>query len=103
MIHVDATVEISEESQKILLPMMREAMAATVLEDGCLVFRFTADLSSPTLFYMSELWESEGALQAHMQRQSFQSVIGTLMAQAKVLNMVTREGELAPYELALPV
>ena len=78
-------------------------MAATVLEDGCLVFRFTADLSSPTLFYMSELWESEGALQAHMQRQSFQSVIGTLMAQAKVLNMVTREGELAPYELALPV
>jgi quinol monooxygenase YgiN len=102
MIHVDATVEISEESQKILLPVMRKAMAATALEEGCLVFRFTADLSSPTLFYMSELWASEAALMAHMQLPSFQDSIGILMAHAKVLNMVTRQGELAPYELALP-
>lgn len=102
MIHVDATLEINEESQKILLPMMREAMAVTALEDGCLVFRFTADLSSRSLFYMSELWASESALQAHMQAQSFLGVIGTLMAHAKILNMVTRQGELAPYDLALP-
>jgi len=25
------------------------------------------------------------------------------LAQAKILNMVTRKGELAPYDLALPV
>ena len=103
MIHVDAALEISEESQKILLPMMREAMAETVLEEGCLVYRFTADLFSPTLFYMSELWETEAALKAHMQAPSFLKVIGTLLAQVKILNFTSRQGDLAPYDLGLPV
>jgi quinol monooxygenase YgiN len=96
-------MEVSEESQKILLPVMREAVAATITEAGCLVYRFTADLTSPTLFYMSELWESEAALKAHLQAPSFLNAIGTLMAHAKILNFVTRQGELVHYDLALPV
>jgi quinol monooxygenase YgiN len=103
MIYVDGTLEISEESQKILLPLMREAMAATVLEDGCLVYRLTADISSPTVFYMSELWESEAALKAHMQAPSFLNAIGILLAHAKILNFSSRQGDLAPYDLGLPV
>jgi len=103
MIHVDATMEISDESLEILRPLMREAMAATVQEPGCLVYRFTADITSPNLVYMSELWESEAALKAHMQAPSFLNVIGILLQHVKLLNFATRQGDLVPYDLALPL
>ncbi len=103
MIHVDATLEISDESLQILRPLMRDAMAATVLEPGCLVFRFTRDLTSPNLFYMSELWESEAALKAHMQAPSFLNVIGILLQNVKLVSFNTRQGELVHYDLALPI
>jgi quinol monooxygenase YgiN len=103
MIHVDGTVQLSADSQKLLLPIMREAMAATVQEEGCLVFRFTADIAAPDLFHMSELWESEAALKTHMQAPSFTNAIGALLQHAKILNLVARQGELAPYDLSLPV
>jgi quinol monooxygenase YgiN len=103
MIHVDATMEISPESMEILAPMMRRSMAEAALEDGCLVFRFTADITSPNLFYMSELWESEAALKAHMQALSFQNMIGILLKHARIINMATRQGELENYDLLLPV
>jgi quinol monooxygenase YgiN len=103
MIHVDATMELSNEALEILVPMMREVMAATVLEDGCLVYRFTADLTSPNLIHISELWESEAALNAHMAAPAFQKVIGTLLKHANIVNFATRQGELGHYDLALPV
>jgi quinol monooxygenase YgiN len=52
---------------------------------------------------MSELWESEAALKAHMQAPSFLNVIGILLQHVKLLNFATRQGDLVPYDLALPL
>ena len=40
-------------------------MAASQLEKGCSLYRFTADLQDPTHFTLTELWETDENLKAH--------------------------------------
>ena len=67
MILVDGTMEIHDGALETILPMMRDSMTATRLEEGCLIYRFSADLDNLNLIHMVELWESEAALAAHME------------------------------------
>ena len=44
---------------------MRSMMDETQKESGCRHYAFSADLSAPSRFQLSELWENEEALDAH--------------------------------------
>lgn len=45
--------------------LMRTMMLETQKESGCLHYAFASDLAVPNRFQLSELWESDEALQAH--------------------------------------
>lgn len=44
---------------------MRVMMNETIKESGCHHYAYSRDLSTPNRFQLSELWEDEGALDAH--------------------------------------
>ncbi|HEY1212024.1 MAG TPA: putative quinol monooxygenase [Bryobacteraceae bacterium] len=45
--------------------LMRVMMNETIKEPGCHHYAYSRDLSTPNRFQLSELWEDEGALDAH--------------------------------------
>ena len=45
--------------------LMRVMMNATILEQGCLHYAYSRDLSEPNRFQLSELWENDASLSAH--------------------------------------
>ena len=56
-------------------------VAATNAEDGCLHYSFAQDLADPDLIRISERWESEEALGAHMasaHMAEFNKAMGTV-------------------------
>jgi quinol monooxygenase YgiN len=46
--------------------LMRVMMNETIKEPGCHHYAYSRDLSTPNRFQLSELWEDEGALEAHL-------------------------------------
>jgi len=102
MILVNGTLEIADTALETLIPMIRDAMTATHQEEGCLVYRFTRDLDSPNLIHIVELWESEAALQAHMQGAAFREVMQALSQHARIVSFAPRQGELREFNLVLP-
>jgi quinol monooxygenase YgiN len=102
MIFINGTVEMSEAAQEILLPMIRDAMTETHKEEGCMVYRFTRDLISPTVIHIVELWATEAALKAHMQTPLFLTVVPMLNLHARVVSLTARRGEFEEFDLMLP-
>lgn len=47
--------------------LMRTMTMETQKEKGCLHYAFSTDLARPNRFQLSELWDSEAALEAHFQ------------------------------------
>lgn len=47
--------------------LMRTMMLETQKEKGCLHYAFSTDLATPNRFQLSEVWDSEEALQGHFQ------------------------------------
>src|SRR3546814_7251212 len=57
----DVTIEAKDDRRKEATGLLRRTMAGSQAEEGCLIYRFTADLDDPRLFHLVELWESEAA------------------------------------------
>ena len=45
--------------------MMRQVIAASLLEQGCVDYSYAEDVREPGLFRVTELWETRAALAAH--------------------------------------
>ena len=45
--------------------LLRAMTEATLREPGCVHYAFGADVRTPHLFQLSELWQDDAALQAH--------------------------------------
>jgi len=48
-------------------PLMREVIAATHREDGCLSYSYAEDVSEPGLIRVMETWRDRTCLDAHFQ------------------------------------
>jgi quinol monooxygenase YgiN len=57
--------DIHPEDAAAAAELMRVMMEATMQEQGCHHYAYSRDLSTPTRFQLSELWEDEAALAAH--------------------------------------
>lgn len=56
----------------------------TVKEDGCISYRFYQDLEHPTTIHIFEEWETQAALDSHMNTphmEAFRVVLGETLAQ----------------------
>lgn len=84
-----------------MLPTIREAMAATAAEDGCIVYRFTHDIDDPCLLHVTELWESEETLFTHFAGDALKIVMRVL-PRMEVLGIKARKGDMVMFDLPLP-
>lgn len=65
-----------------LVSAARAVTAATRKDDGCLSYRFAADLDDPDVIVSVEVWRHRAALEAHMAHehtQTFLAAVGGLL------------------------
>ena len=57
------------ESVERARPLMQAVIEATLTEPGCRSYSYAEDVTEPSLFHVSELWDSREALSAHFETQ----------------------------------
>ncbi|MGH6663974.1 MAG: putative quinol monooxygenase [Pseudolabrys sp.] len=67
MIYVIAELSIKAGSAEKAAAAARQAVAATVKEDGCITYDMHLSVSDPTRLVVVERWASRDALNAHLQ------------------------------------
>lgn len=65
LIFIEGTFEAFPDRRQDFVNLALQTMAASQLEQGCSIYRFTADLEDPTHFTLTELWETHEDLKAH--------------------------------------
>lgn len=94
MIVVSGTVEVRSEMRAHAIELIRWLMAETAKEQGCLTYRFYADLEKPEVFRVFEEWVSDEALAAH----SKSAHMAEFYSQAA--SMLAGAPEITRYEIA---
>jgi quinol monooxygenase YgiN len=77
--------------------LARRTMAETKKEKGCILYRFTVDLDLPHRFILTELWESEEALNAHFIGKTFQTFWAELPNEVASVSVTGWQGPLNAY------
>lgn len=67
MIIIGGTIQFSTDDREALFEKIRQMMADSQAEDGCLAYEFSPDISKPDILHLYEVWESAEALDAHGQ------------------------------------
>ena len=65
MIVIEGTFTALPDRRQDFVNLALQTMAASQLEKGCSLYRFTADLQDPTRFTLTEIWETHEDLKAH--------------------------------------
>ncbi|NIJ22266.1 quinol monooxygenase YgiN [Sphingomonas naasensis] len=65
MILVTGTIRLPAARLDAALPVMREMIAQSRAEDGCIDYSYARDLLDPDLIRVAEMWRSREALDAH--------------------------------------
>lgn len=66
MIIVIGTARVTPGSRDQLVAAMQAMATATAADDGCLEYRFAADVGDPDVLVGIEVWRDQAALDAHM-------------------------------------
>lgn len=99
MILINVTVTANPGQEETFKALLLETMAASRVEEGCIEYRFTADLIQPGTFHLVELWRDEAALNGHFGTPAFARFIGSLAPLGKLVSSVSYSGDLSPYEI----
>lgn len=78
MITVVARHQVKAECMEQALEWMRELVAATRREEGCISYEVHQDIKQPTILTMLEEWQSEAALAEHMKTPHFTRLVPLL-------------------------
>jgi quinol monooxygenase YgiN len=62
---VSGTFRVPPESFAGIKPHLEAVIAATHLEDGCLVYSYAVDVEDPELIRVFEHWRDQACLDAH--------------------------------------
>ena len=85
MVIIGGTVEFKTDDQETLFDLIRQMMADSQAEEGCLAYEFSRDLSKPNILHLYEVWETAEALKVHgesahmaaFKEAAFPSFVGT--------------------------
>jgi quinol monooxygenase YgiN len=97
MIVIEAIFEASPDKIKDFVSLALQTMAASRLEKGCLLYRFTADLEHPNSFTLIELWETHEDLKAHFRGNAFKRFSAELPRKGRTASYLAWEGSLLPF------
>jgi quinol monooxygenase YgiN len=82
MIIVSGSVRIRPDARDDAVRAARTMVEATRAETGCRAYRFSFDMSDPTLVYIYEEWDSAEALERHFatpHMAAFQQALPSLL------------------------
>ena len=65
MIVIQGTIVINPAKREVAIEAANTMRAATIVEDGCLAYRFGFTTDDPNVLMVAEQWESEEKLMAH--------------------------------------
>jgi quinol monooxygenase YgiN len=80
----DIHPEDAPAAAELMLVMMNE----TIKEQGCHHYAYSRDLSTPHRFQLSELWEDDAALAAHLRAEhtaTYRTGLGKLRVQRRTV------------------
>ncbi len=66
MVVITGTVRIRAGALEAARPVMEAVLTASRAEEGCLAYSYAVDVLDPTIIHVTEQWESEEALRAHL-------------------------------------
>ncbi|MCO5387706.1 MULTISPECIES: putative quinol monooxygenase [Desulfosporosinus] len=95
MIKVIAKLTIKEDKIEELKSIIPELVAETRKEDGCLSYQLFQDVKNKKMLSFVEDWESNEALQRHMNSKHFQE------AMPKIAELQEKEMELSVCTLVI--
>jgi quinol monooxygenase YgiN len=85
MIVIAGSVHVRPEARERAVAVALAMAKATMAEEGCRAYRFSADLADPTLFYLHEEWDDALALGRHFatpHMATFRAELPALLAAA---------------------
>jgi quinol monooxygenase YgiN len=97
MILIEFIFDAPPGEQENVADLARRTTAATIQENGCILYRFTTDLDRQNRFVLTELWESEEHLKAHFAGEAFKNFWIELPAGGSFVGTTAWEGPLVPY------
>lgn len=77
-------------------------MRASREEPGCIVYDYGRNLEDPTRFHITEIWESQEALDRHLQQPHSLKAQGEISALARITGLRVWQGGLAPVDVPIP-
>lgn len=83
MIIVTGTARFGEGEIERLRDALAENVAATRAEAGCSHYAYAVDLSDPNLLHVTEWWEDQESMKAHMATPHMAKLMATL-GEAKI-------------------
>lgn len=66
MIIVMGKLRMDAAAIEAALPAAQKVVAATQLEEGCIQYDYSRDITDPEIFHITERWTSREALGAHL-------------------------------------
>lgn len=90
MVTVVAKNTINTEKYDEIMGLCKELVVETRKEDGCIKYEMHQDANDKAILTMIEEWESQEALDKHMQSEHFTRIVpllGPLMAAETVMNV----------------
>lgn len=97
MIIYDLELATTEQQADDFVRLLTQTMHSCRGEPGCLLYRFSADLNDSRLFYLSEWWEEEVDLLAHVGAPPFLEFLAKLPRFGRIVSSVARQGDLTSY------
>lgn len=97
MILIELVFAAAADSREDVVELARRTTAATLEENGCIIYRFATDVDEPDRFVLTELWEGEEDLKVHFAGDAFKRFWAELPSGGTFISSKAWQGELAPY------
>ncbi|MGE5677362.1 MAG: putative quinol monooxygenase [Pseudomonadota bacterium] len=90
MLRVVAKSYAKEGKVEQILQLSKEMVEKTVLEEGCISYELFQDINDPRAMIILEEWESEEALNKHIESEHFKRIIPQLSELREGTSVVNR-------------
>ena len=94
MIIIAGSVSVKPDRRDEWMGVAMAMSRASQAEDGCVTYRFYADLEDPNLMLLFEVWESEEALEAHFKTDHMAEY------RSRIPDLVAGPSKLTRYEVS---
>ncbi len=75
MLIIAGTIRFETDDREAMFDAIREMVAKSQAEEGCLSYYVSPDMTDPDLLHLYEVWETVEHLEAHQQTPHFETFV----------------------------